>query len=348
MCSRQSLNKDNDNFIDFLSLDIGSQILRENMLSIHIETGNIFYDNYNANESTYSFLLNQQDKTKQPIHATLTYKDSFLNYLKYFLDDVDNETVEKFDFFAHKNVKYLYYKFNDYLFFNGLNTVRVRHSKINENKIAIEEIQNRDWQYLVESVIKLVEHDKNHLKLLPKAERKIIKSMKYNYRVARRVYASTYPNIAEHFKIVLNSLLPDEIDEIENDFKANGNGLLSVCQTESVTELFDAFAMFYYINWKLPYMEGHLFLPDGETPSGIIGEKLSLKELFAKFFGTSSNGLVLSPFLAALLLFFGGKETLAKNFLTELYKNLTVEVLSSDILRIDNLMYLQTFVLNSV
>ena len=38
----------------------------------------------------------------------------------------------------------------------------------------------------------------------------------------------------------------------------------------------------------------------------------------------------MSPFLAALLLFFAKKETLAKNFLTELYKNLTVEVLSSD------------------
>ena len=38
----------------------------------------------------------------------------------------------------------------------------------------------------------------------------------------------------------------------------------------------------------------------------------------------------MSPFLLALLLFFAIKETLAKNFFTELYKNLTVEVLSSD------------------
>ena len=125
-------------------------------------------------------MLNQQDETKQVIHATLAYNDSFLNYLKYFLDDVDNETVKKFDFFVHKNVKYLFYKFKDYLLFSGLNTVPVRHSKINEHKIVREEIQNRDWQYLVESVIKLVEHDKNHLKLLPKAERKTIKSTKYN------------------------------------------------------------------------------------------------------------------------------------------------------------------------
>ena len=42
--------------------------------------------------------------------------------------------------------------------------------------------------------------------------------MKYNYRVARRVYASTYANIAEQFQIYLNSLPPDETDEITNDF----------------------------------------------------------------------------------------------------------------------------------
>ena len=74
------INKDNENFIDFLSSEIVSQIFREDLLSINIETGNSFYDNYNTNESTYSFLLNQPDKVKQVIHATLTYKDFFSNY----------------------------------------------------------------------------------------------------------------------------------------------------------------------------------------------------------------------------------------------------------------------------
>ena len=55
MCSQLGLNEDNENFIDFLSSDIGSQIFREIMLSIHIEMGNSFYDNYNTNESVYSF-----------------------------------------------------------------------------------------------------------------------------------------------------------------------------------------------------------------------------------------------------------------------------------------------------
>ena len=154
------------------------------MLSIHIETRNIFYDNYNTNELIYSFLLNQQDETKQIIHFTLTYRDSFSNYLEYFLDDLDNETVKKFDSFACKNVKYIFYKFKDYLLFNGLNVMPVRHSRINENQIVMEEIQNRDCQYLVKLVIKLVKQDKTDLKPLPKAGRKIIKSMKHNYRVA--------------------------------------------------------------------------------------------------------------------------------------------------------------------
>ena len=83
------------------------------------------------------------------------------------------------------------------------------------------EIQNRDCQYLVESVIKLVTHNKSHLKLLPKAEIKIIKSKKYNYRVTRRVYASTYANMAEQFKIYFKALPADKIGEIKSGFREN-------------------------------------------------------------------------------------------------------------------------------
>ena len=133
--------------------------------------------------------------------------------------------------------------------------VPAMHSKTNENKTVMGQIQNSDWQYLVESVIKLVEHNKSHLKLLQKAERKIRKSMKYNYMVTQRVYASTYANMAEQFKIYFKALPADKIGEIKSGFRANGNGLLPFCQTESGTELFDSFTMFYYINGR----------PDGRT-----------------------------------------------------------------------------------
>lgn len=91
---------------------------------IHTETGNIFFDNYNTNESLY--------------------KDSFSNYIKHFVDDVDPETVDKFDFFTNKNAKYLFYRFNNLLLYNNQYTIPIRHSKINENEVAMKEVQSRD------------------------------------------------------------------------------------------------------------------------------------------------------------------------------------------------------------
>ena len=185
--STLNLSSDNSDFIDFLSSDVGSQILRKNQFSIHIETGNIVFDNCNKGESIYDFLLTQQDDTKKIIHATLPHTDSFSNYIKYFLGDIDADTVDKFDFFTNKNVKYLFYRFNNYLLFRSQPTVPVRHSKISENKIVLEEVQNRDWQYLVESAIRLAENDKRQFKPLPRNENKIMKSMKHNYEAARRI-----------------------------------------------------------------------------------------------------------------------------------------------------------------
>ena len=62
------------------------------MLSIHIETGSIFYDNYNTGESM--FFCWDSKAIQKTIHATLTYTDSFSNYMKYFLDIIDTEEFE--------------------------------------------------------------------------------------------------------------------------------------------------------------------------------------------------------------------------------------------------------------
>ena len=140
--------------------------MRQNQLSIHIETGNIFFGNYNTSEFIYDFLLTQQDNTKKMIQGTLSSIDFFSNYINYFLDDIDADTFDRFDIFTNKNVKYLFYRFNNYLLFRSQPTVPVKHSKISENKIVLEEVQNRDCQYLVESVIRLAENNKSQFKPL--------------------------------------------------------------------------------------------------------------------------------------------------------------------------------------
>ena len=45
----------------FLLSNLGRQIMTQNRLSIHVESGDLFYNNHNTGENFYSFLLSQQN-----------------------------------------------------------------------------------------------------------------------------------------------------------------------------------------------------------------------------------------------------------------------------------------------
>ena len=49
----------NREFCAFLLSDLSRKTMTENKLSIHVESGDIFYDNHNTSENFYSFLLSQ-------------------------------------------------------------------------------------------------------------------------------------------------------------------------------------------------------------------------------------------------------------------------------------------------
>ena len=101
------LSEDNNEFVSFLGSDHGQRIiLTENSLSIHKESGNIFYENFNTNKNPYNFLLAQQDNTKKFIGKTISYYGQFEKYIKQYLS-------KKPDIATNKNFKYLLYRFND-------------------------------------------------------------------------------------------------------------------------------------------------------------------------------------------------------------------------------------------
>ena len=50
--------------------------MANNSISIHIESGNISYQNFNTNENIYNFILAQLDKTKAPIPKQIAYNYS--------------------------------------------------------------------------------------------------------------------------------------------------------------------------------------------------------------------------------------------------------------------------------
>ena len=59
-----SPNNNNRGFIIFLVSDEGQNVMANINLSIHVESGSIFYQNFNTNENFYSFFIAQQDETK--------------------------------------------------------------------------------------------------------------------------------------------------------------------------------------------------------------------------------------------------------------------------------------------
>ena len=81
-CDMLGLNNDNSELIDFICHGKGEEMMQENSLSIHVEIGNIFYNNFNTNESFYDFLLAKQDEDKQLIKKRISYFHTFQKYLQ--------------------------------------------------------------------------------------------------------------------------------------------------------------------------------------------------------------------------------------------------------------------------
>ena len=68
---------DNKEFATFLLSDLGRQVMTPNRLSIHVETGDIFYENHNTGENFYNFLIAQQNEQPAFIPQKVSYRNGF-------------------------------------------------------------------------------------------------------------------------------------------------------------------------------------------------------------------------------------------------------------------------------
>ena len=64
-------------FLSYLQNDHCADITRVIKIKIHIETGYIFFDNVNLNESIYDFFYAQPDKTKKLILIEFQISDTY-------------------------------------------------------------------------------------------------------------------------------------------------------------------------------------------------------------------------------------------------------------------------------
>ena len=146
------LTNENMQFVDLLQSDYCKEVLQSNDLKIHIETGNIYYQDTGTNESIFEFMKNQQDTSKGFINTDLKFDGSYKSYFQWISNEFDAQQKTKYDIFSLKNTKYLAYRFNDFQNSIGKPLIRIRHSLVTDNYLAAEEIQNQNWQYFIERV----------------------------------------------------------------------------------------------------------------------------------------------------------------------------------------------------
>ena len=80
--------------MQFLATDYGSQIMKQNRLSIHSSTGDLYYDGINTNESLFDFIVSQKNRTKKKrIKEKLYYGVTFEQYLSEFLPAFETLTL---------------------------------------------------------------------------------------------------------------------------------------------------------------------------------------------------------------------------------------------------------------
>ena len=124
-----SLSENNNELASFLCSDLGKNIMTNNGLSIHIETGDILYNDFKTKQNFYNFLLDQQDELKQFIPKRNSYYHSFRKYTRSYFPPFSLEEIDKLDLLSNKNAKYLLYKFNDWIESMGAEKKLIRHTR---------------------------------------------------------------------------------------------------------------------------------------------------------------------------------------------------------------------------
>ena len=241
----------NREFGAFLMYDLGWKTVTQNKLSIHVDSGDIFYENHNTGEKLYSFLLSQQNDEAAYVPKEISYRDSFESYISSFLKNFSIVDQEKFDLLAFKNSKYLFYRFNDFIKAYGNPRYKLLDSREMLDTVRMKKIEERNKQFLIEKVIHGVEFEDLY-KTEPEKKPEIMSTIERNYRILRRVYQQLHIDTAEMFAEFISSLNSYEIHDMDEDIKAIGWGIKKITEVTGAQELLILFPDFYAITGRLP------------------------------------------------------------------------------------------------
>ena len=92
-------------------------------------------------------MLAQQNDDVAFIPKKFSYRNSFENYISQFLQAFSIDDVEKYDPYAHKNSKYFFCRFNDYIKAYGNCRQKIKHTRKILDSIGMQKVEEKSKQF---------------------------------------------------------------------------------------------------------------------------------------------------------------------------------------------------------
>ena len=315
-------NEDITEFINFLQGDICRNILENNKLKIHVDSGKIFYENEDTNESIFNFILAQNNPISGYIERNISFDQDYKTYFQWVSSAFSETEKNKLDISTNVNSKFLFYRFNDLLQQQSKKTKRIKHSVVTKDYIAGEKIQDTSWKYLIESILRYAEKSNSNYS---DTEQSFVIDTKENIEILKKTYDELFRQIEKNHIEMLEGMPFDFFKDIENDLRRE------LYLEEDFLKL-DTWISFYFRFGRFPGEQELTILPQSEKPKTInpLSTEFSPLELYKEFGKKSSKNIVSFQAIVALYLHHGGSALTAKRAMEEWKNNLTFQTLSAE------------------
>ena len=192
------LSTDSIEFLEFLQSSFCQKLLIENKLKIHIESGNIFFNNLDTNESIYGFFQQQENQSKAKTkHRHFTFTDNYEDYFEWLVRGFKGNEDQKYNVLTNKNLKYLFNLFNDYLEQIFELVKPVCHGVITDDGLELEVIQNKNLQYFIKTILTTCKTNNGGINnTVDLKDMNLMKNSIENITIYKQTYLSFYNQIS--------------------------------------------------------------------------------------------------------------------------------------------------------
>ena len=160
---------------------------------------------------------------------------------------------------THKNSKYLFYSFNNFLNRIEKQPKLVCRTKISDDTFVLENLLERKWSYFLQRPLTVPENEDSFLFSTQSSveENQIIFDTIEKLVLCKSMYNPIYIGIADNFREYLQSLPQNEFDNIDQDLHSNDIFFENLQHETHSKEIINAFNYFFY---KHGWFSGNLNL----------------------------------------------------------------------------------------